>query len=208
MEPGEQAGHAHTGPLQAALDKTINPQLANGTRLGNEAQYTPQADSYWQPGATFFEDHLAGRDGGRSVQGAGTPGWILQSDVLRPIAPILNARSDTFLIRAYGEHDTHTGKPARALCEAVVQRVPDYVHPDTHQPTDVLYGAQLKDLYWYQPDPSLIPGDPGGMDRDFTLKLDGDPSASGTGAAAIRNRLRRENFKLGRRYKIVNFRWL
>ena len=97
---------------------------------------------------------------------------------------------------------------AKALCEAVVQRMPDYVHPAVHQPTDTLYGSQLKDLLWYEPDPSLIQGDPGSLDRDFTLKLDGDPSSIGTSPSAIRNRLRRENFKLGRRYKIINFRWL
>ncbi|MEK9985782.1 MAG: hypothetical protein VW879_13675, partial [Opitutae bacterium] len=157
---------------------------------------------------TFFEDHLAGKTNGRSVQGAGTPGWLLQSDVLRTLAPILNARSDTFLIRAYGDVGKNTRTQAKALCEAVVQRMPDYVHPAVHQPTDTLYGSQLKDLLWYEPDPSLIQGDPGSLDRDFTLKLDGDPSSIGTSPSAIRNRLRRENFKLGRRYKIINFRWL
>ena len=207
-EPGQLPEHAYTGPLQAAIDKSINTKLAAGTRLGEEANYTPKPESYWQSGTTFFEDHLAGKTNGRSVQGAGTPGWLLQSDVLRPLAPILNARSDTFLIRAYGDVGKNTRTQAKALCEAVVQRMPDYVHPAVHQPTDTLYGSQLKDLLWYEPDPSLIQGDPGSLDRDFTLKLDGDPSSIGTSPSAIRNRLRRENFKLGRRYKIINFRWL
>ena len=49
--------------------------------------------------------------------------------MLQQIGPFLSARSDTFLVRTYGENvnpvtgDTH----ARAWCEAVVQRVPDYL---------------------------------------------------------------------------------
>jgi len=59
----------------------------------------------------------------------GFPGWMRQADVLRPIAPILSARDDTFVIRAYGESkDPLTGKAqAGAWCEAVLQRRADYV---------------------------------------------------------------------------------
>ncbi|NNJ87450.1 MAG: hypothetical protein HKP20_09800 [Akkermansiaceae bacterium] len=57
----------------------------------------------------------------------GMPGWIRQADVLRPIAPVLSARDDTFTIRAYGDSVDATGKVlARAWCEAVVQRTRDF----------------------------------------------------------------------------------
>jgi hypothetical protein len=52
------------------------------------------------------------------------------------LGPVLAARSDTFLVRAYGD----TANPATgnvescAWCEAVVQRVPDYV--DATDPAD------------------------------------------------------------------------
>lgn len=61
----------------------------------------------------------------------GTPAYISQADILHPIAPIINARSDTFLIRTYGEALSPDGKTvlARAWCEAVVQRQPEYVNP-------------------------------------------------------------------------------
>ncbi|MBA20101.1 MAG: hypothetical protein CMJ97_01640 [Planctomycetes bacterium] len=207
-KPGELPEHAYSGPVQTAIDKTVNKKEAKGDKLGNVANYKPEAGSYWIQGVNFFGEHLAGKEHGRSVQAAGTPGWLMQSDVLRPIAPILNARSDTFVIRGYGDLKNNSAIRARAICEAVVQRVPDYVQSDIHQPTDILYGSHLKDRLWYEPDPSLLPGDPGNMDRDFTIKLDGDPSLKGSGRTANRNRLRRENFKLGRRYKIVHFRWL
>lgn len=58
----------------------------------------------------------------------GTPAYISQADILTPIAPIIQARSDTFVIRGYGEAKASNGSIlARANCEAVVQRVPDYV---------------------------------------------------------------------------------
>ena len=35
--------------------------------------------------------------------GAGLPGYLKQQDILRPLAPIMASRGDTFVIRAYGE---------------------------------------------------------------------------------------------------------
>jgi hypothetical protein len=54
-----------------------------------------------------------------------------QQDLLALLAPILGVRSDTFLVRAYGQvrdpfRDEGLGE---AWCEAVVQRVPDHVDP-------------------------------------------------------------------------------
>jgi len=60
----------------------------------------------------------------------GMPGWARQADILRPLAPILSVRDDTFLVRAYGDARDAGGKiTARATCEAVVRRTRDYVDP-------------------------------------------------------------------------------
>jgi hypothetical protein len=60
----------------------------------------------------------------------GLPGWTRQADVIRPLAPILSARDDTFTIRTYGDARDANGKiTARATCEAVVRRTRDYVDP-------------------------------------------------------------------------------
>ena len=60
-----------------------------------------------------------------------------------PLAPVITARSDTFVIRAYGEA-RQGGQIARAWCEATVQRTPDYIDgrdaPETH-PTDLQKGS-------------------------------------------------------------------
>ncbi len=59
----------------------------------------------------------------------GLPGWTRQADILRPLAPILSARDDTFTIRAYGDARDSTGTVvrARAVCEATVRRTRQYV---------------------------------------------------------------------------------
>jgi len=69
------------------------------------------------------------------------PGWLTQADVLSPLAPILTARSDTFVIRTYGEAPTvnYAGngprqESAKAWCEVTVQRIPDYVKPHVDPP--------------------------------------------------------------------------
>ncbi|MCX6878939.1 MAG: hypothetical protein NTW21_34785 [Verrucomicrobia bacterium] len=60
--------------------------------------------------------------------GVGIPGYLTQADVLQSIAPVLTVRSDTFTIRGYGETKDASGKVlAKAWCEAVVQRIPEFV---------------------------------------------------------------------------------
>ena len=78
--------------------------------------------------------------------GANKPGWIMQSDILSPLAPVTSVRSDTFVIRVMGEtmdgarsrdvsseRDSPT-TTSKAWIELTVQRVPDYVKSDLDNP--------------------------------------------------------------------------
>ena len=110
------------GALQSAIDyddkspdsKSINYRFKSGSsfmltkaQLGTHSFSTPEAAE----GSRF----------------AGIPGYVIQSDLLKPIANTLAVRDDTFRIRAYGEALDASGKViARAWCEAMVQRAPDY----------------------------------------------------------------------------------
>ena len=57
--------------------------------------------------------------------------------MLSALGATLSARSDTFTIRTYGDSvNPATGDiTGRAWCEAVVQRIPDYVDPIANVPT-------------------------------------------------------------------------
>lgn len=58
----------------------------------------------------------------------GSPGWLMQGDLLTALGSSAFVRGDTFTIRAYGDiRDAQGEIVARAYCEAVVQRLPDYV---------------------------------------------------------------------------------
>ncbi|MFZ9935587.1 MAG: hypothetical protein ACO3JG_00855, partial [Luteolibacter sp.] len=74
----------------------------------------------------------------------GIPGWLTQADVLQVIGPALSSRSDTFRIRTMGEARDATGKViATAYCEAIVQRLPDYLDLSNlpHDRADTLTAA-------------------------------------------------------------------
>jgi hypothetical protein len=60
-----------------------------------------------------------------------SPGWLSQADLLTSIAPFITPRSDTFVIRTYGDAiNPVTGETeGRVWCEAIVQRTPDLTTP-------------------------------------------------------------------------------
>ena len=58
----------------------------------------------------------------------GSAAYVDQADILRNLGAQLTPRGDTFVVRAYGDSLDSAGKvQARAWCEAVVQRVPEYL---------------------------------------------------------------------------------
>ncbi len=103
------------------------------------------------------DDELKPEQGHRAT---GMPGWLTQADVLQVIGPALSARSDTFRIRTCGESSRKVGgAPVRVFCEAIVQRMPEYLDPSNR---------------------------PNAMPEDLTFV----------------------NQRLGRKIRIVSFRWL
>jgi hypothetical protein len=117
----------------------------------------------------------------------GIPGYLMQQDLVQAFAPVMSVRSDTFLIRVYGEADRKTTSSVknpiaegRAWGEAVVQRVPDYVE---------------------QTDPALTK--PSVIKGISTPLGDAVPVYGPTGriVSAL-------NESLGRRFRVVSFRWL
>ena len=113
--------YAVGGAIQVALNN-----LAKGS--GSTNPYAQlQAASKQSTGNPDGNPEYAFPEAAEGYNTYGLPGWPRQADVLRPLAPILSVRDDTFTIRAYGDKRDAAGKIiARAWCEAVVQRTRDY----------------------------------------------------------------------------------
>ena len=111
------------GALQAAIDSTtINSAL--------QAQYpTPIGTGTKSGRGNNPPAVIASQLPSPGTTAVGVPGWLMQQDLVQCFSPVMTVRSDTFLVRCYGEADNvHSGATAgRAWGEAVVQRLPDFV---------------------------------------------------------------------------------
>jgi hypothetical protein len=119
---------ALAGAIQGALDELAKSSSTNPYK---EIQATvgPAGQSLAVPvRAAEAEYQFPAAAAGYNAYGV--PGWTRQADVLRPLAPILSARDDTFTIRAHGDARDKDGNiVSRAVCEAVVRRSRDYLDP-------------------------------------------------------------------------------
>lgn len=125
----EHAENSVKGALQAAIDdptiakdKAINGGFRDAKRLfkGEEKTFVQDA-----PQDAFLKVFPKAMDGAVAY---GSSAYVDQADILRNLAEQLTPRGDTFVIRTYGDSIDASGKiVARAWCEAVIQRVPDYV---------------------------------------------------------------------------------
>jgi len=124
---GSDQDLALCGALQAAIDATtLNDKLKASGKAGNSAPVS----------GTFANLKAA-----QLNTSTGAPGWLMQGDILDPLGPFITVRGDTFRVRAYGDATDKLGNViARAWCEAVVQRTPDYLNkvdlPQTFPPAD------------------------------------------------------------------------
>lgn len=105
------------GALQAALD---DPAVSiNSGFRGADRQISSSDTAGMNPA---FPEALEG------PVAYGSAAYVDQADVLRNCAEFLAPRGDTFVIRTYGDAlDANGNVQARAWCEAVVQRVPEYI---------------------------------------------------------------------------------
>jgi hypothetical protein len=111
--------HQAIGALQAAIDKSgLNNRFTAGSRRVTQDDFSPLA------GAAGVSNEPA------PARAVGAAGHLRQANILTALGSQTSVRSDTFVVRAYGDHRDASGKvQATAYCEAVVQRVPEFVDP-------------------------------------------------------------------------------
>ena len=125
-EVSERKPYNIKGAIQTAIDESFinlestkkNVEQALKVRFDRD-----EANRNWVNNADFTSAEIF--EGGTNE---GLPGYITQASLLRPLCPILSARSDTFIIRAYGDVKENGKTKARTWCEAVVQRRIDLIN--------------------------------------------------------------------------------
>ena len=116
-----------SGSIQSALDE-LGATTSAKSAAGGLVPHDPAINGWGGYPILMGDADLSDR---RTTEGIAAD--IRQADVLRQLAPRLTARTDTFKIRSYGEVADSDGKViASATCEAVVQRLPEYVDPETN----------------------------------------------------------------------------
>lgn len=113
----EDSSQQVLGALQAAIDKSgLNDRLSGAGRALTSADLNPL------PGSAGVGAEPA------AARALGAAGHLRQAGILTALGSQISVRSDTFVVRAYGEHRDNDGNVlATAWCEAVVQRVPEFV---------------------------------------------------------------------------------
>jgi hypothetical protein len=118
---------ALAGTLQAAMNQLAGDPATDPFGELKALSTVATADPPNSPGN---DEEYRFREAATGHSAYGMPGWIRQADILRPLAPILSARDDSFTIRTYGDARDKNGTIlARAWCEATVRRTRSFVDP-------------------------------------------------------------------------------
>jgi hypothetical protein len=116
-----------SGALQAAIDSTnLNTPIKSGIPTVN-ASSPPESGKLPSMIAANMQDSA----GNTWNSALGVPGYLMQQDLVQTYGPLMSVRSDTFVVRCYGESNNvaNGAIEGRAWGEALVQRLPDFVDP-------------------------------------------------------------------------------
>jgi hypothetical protein len=188
------------GALQAAIDATTinDTAITNGGGTFEAPKGVALSDPYYPIKANdrfpSIKSMSKSNDETKVTAALGAPGIVTQMDVLNSIGPNLTARSDTFVIRAYGEaYDNNGQSIGKAWVEVVAQRSTDFIALANEEPN-------IRAQFYRNND--------GSSNSDYETKPTTDRYKRNTSADTTKNRLINLNRILGRRFNTVSLRWL
>ena len=118
---------AHGLAQKPASGSMISPSVSYNWNYGGVAG----GRTSMPPGIFFRNIEILDPDNqNRTHNGFGASGCLFQGDILQALGPLLATRSDTFIIRAYGETESGAHGTANTVLELVVQRTPEYMNTE------------------------------------------------------------------------------
>ncbi len=129
---GASSELSRAGALQAAIDRTpLNDGIKTGSAVNVTATVANAVAAGWPRPIPENMRDASSAVGVAWDSAIGAPGYLMQQDLVQAFSTIMVARSDTFVVRVYGEVRNPI-KPAAApealaRGEAVVQRIPVFV---------------------------------------------------------------------------------
>jgi hypothetical protein len=227
------------GALQAAIDKsTINntaissaaPTISGGT-FAAPASTTPTdpnaiysnnttTGGWWKeisaypkiPANKRFPSirAMSRTNNEASVTAAlGAPGIVTQMDVLNSVGPNLTARSDTFVVRAYGEAQDDAGNViGKAWVEVVVQRSTEYMAMGVGQRYPEYVEPNRRRLAYRVNSDANKAYDRQALVETYEVAPPPNPPGSTAADRLALAQEQRLNRILGRRFRATGLRWL
>lgn len=119
-------GFSNRGVLQTAIDLANDPQeRSSQPGEGVEGELFSLEDGV---GIQNIDARVTNPEALRGNTAEGSPSTLIQGDLLQHLGSVISVRSDTFRVRAYGNSVARNGQiQAEVWCEAIVQRVPEFV---------------------------------------------------------------------------------
>lgn len=158
--PQYETSQGLAGALQAAIDAAgLNDAVGNADDSDSwiEPSVDLNVDWEWGPkNATKTGDAFYGLEEANALgrRNAGASADLSQADILARLGAVLQARSDTFTIRAEGITGEIANPRSRVWCEVTVQRLSDYVEdgatspgiPPEDLPVNLQFGRRFRIL--------------------------------------------------------------
>ncbi len=117
------------GALQSAIDRTnVNARFSSPGRTYSVSELTasdpslPAMDNQYLANPALA--NFPADSSNKVAKAYGSNGFLMQADILNVVGSFLSVRGDTFTLRCMGESPKGD---ARAYCEVVIQRLPEYM---------------------------------------------------------------------------------
>jgi hypothetical protein len=141
--------------------------------------------------------------------GLGAPGIVTQMDVLNSVGPNLTARSDTFVVRAYGEAQDDAGNViGKAWVEVVVQRSTEYMAMGVGQRYPEYVEPNRRRLAYRVNSDANKAYDRQALVETYEVAPPPNPPGSTAADRLALAQEQRLNRILGRRFRATGLRWL